>query len=140
MEKRIFLDKTAKPTEGLLKDALGKLYADYLKIVDLTYPCSKDWVFTKSGGWILKIFDKKKALLYLIPSKNEIKISLAIRENERDILREKNDLDESIQSQLETAKKYVEGYALQFYVTGKTDYAVFEKFIRRLIELRTSHR
>jgi len=33
---------------------------------------------------MIRLFDRKKALLYLIPLHNAFKISLAMRENERD--------------------------------------------------------
>lgn len=134
MEERLFTDKTIKPTEEAIKLGFGNVYSYYCKINDITVNYSKDWNIT-STGWILKVWDKKKALFYIIPLNNELKITMTIRENERNIFL--GDIEmECYYEILRSAKKYVEGYALQFFISNNIDYERFEALIRKLIEYR----
>jgi hypothetical protein len=41
---------------------------------------SQEWNFSKSSGWMLKVFDARKALFYFIPLKCGFKVSMDIRE------------------------------------------------------------
>ncbi len=136
MEERIFLDELNKPTDENIKNGLGNSYLYYIKLNDLTKKYLRDWNFSKSGGWMVKYYDKKKSLFYLVPLKNELKISLTIRENEKEIIMKEKSLDPGILTKVETAKKYVEGYAIQLIISTENDYLIFEKLIKKLIELR----
>jgi hypothetical protein len=136
MEERVFLDPSSKPTEQTLKSALGYLYPYYKKLMDVAGSFSQDWNFSKGSGWMLKVYDKKKALFYLIPLKNEFKISMAIREKERKTFLEDSEL-EMILNMLKSAKKYREGFALRFKVENDADYKTLELFIKKLITFRS---
>lgn len=135
MEERPFLDKAVEPTKEKLKQALEYSYDYYEGLIEIAGSFLKDWNFSKSSGWMLKVHDKKKALFYLIPLKNEFKISMAIRENERKAFLEDHEL-ETLHSIIKSAKKYREGYALQFNVKNDEDFKILELFIKKLIELR----
>jgi hypothetical protein len=95
----------------------------------------RDWNFSKASGWMLKVHDKKKALFYLIPLKNEFKISMAIRENERKSFLKDNEL-EVIHNMITSAKKYKEGYALRFDVKNNEDFKIIKLLIEKLIDIR----
>lgn len=136
MEERPFLDKNSKPTEQTLQPALGDAYGHYGKLMDTADSFSKDRNFSKSSGWMLKVHDKKKALFYLIPLKNEFKISMAIRENERNAFLENDEL-KLIHTVIKSAKKYREGYAIRFNIKNDTDFEMPELLIKKLIELRS---
>jgi len=136
MEEKIFLDKTNKPTDENIKTGFGKVYAYFSKINDLTKNYSKDWIFSKSSGWMLKYYDKTKALFYLIPLKNELKISLTLRESERETIMKEKSLDKSILTKIGTAKKYVEGYAIQLIISSENDFYNFKELMEIIIELR----
>ena len=84
MTERPFLDKSNKPTEQTIQATLGSTYIYYKKVVGLASSYLQEWTFTKSSGWMLKLYDRKKALFYLIPLKNGFKLSLTIRDEERD--------------------------------------------------------
>ena len=135
MEKRPFLDKNSKPTEQMLQSIFGETYTYYEDLMDITDSFSNDWNFSKSSGWMLKGHDKKKALFYLIPLKNEFKISMAIRENERKTFLEDIEL-KIIHDMLKSAKKYREGYALQFNIKDNGDFETVTLLIKKLIVLR----
>jgi len=135
MEEKIFMDKQQKPEEQTLKCALGDVFELYETLNVITQKYKKDWGFTKSGGWMLKVADSKKALFYLIPMKNEIKISMAIRESERDELL-KGETFSMYNEMLLSAKKYTEGYALQFLLNSQEDFKDFESLLRALMSMR----
>jgi hypothetical protein len=136
MEEKVFLEKKDKPTEKALVVSLGKAFGFYEKILAITSQFPREWVFTKSGGWMLKIHDKKKALLYLIPLKHQLKVSMTLRESERISLLADKELSE-LHDRLENAKKFVEGFALQFPIANSADYKLFETFISEVIILRS---
>ena len=135
MNERAFLDKSHKPTEQNIQTLLGSMFTYFKKIVGLANSYSQEWTFTKSSGWILKIYDRKKALLYLIPLKDGFKISLAIREDERKAFLSNDEL-EVMHDKIFSSKKYSEGYALQFDIANKKDFQPVELFIRNLIVIR----
>jgi Protein of unknown function (DUF3788) len=135
IDERPFMDKLIIPTEQDLRDALNGMYFNYQKIIEIAKSFSREWMFSKSGGWMLKIFDPKKTFLYLIPFKDGFKINLAIRENERENLLRDETLVE-INDQIRLAKKFVEGFALQFEIFNDDRYQIIESFITRLIVFR----
>lgn len=135
MNKRPFLDKANKPTEQSIQSTLGSMFNYFQKIIGLTNSYSQEWTFTKSSGWMLKIYDRKKALLYLIPLKEGFKISLTIREGERNAFLRDDEL-EGMHDKISSSKKYSEGFALQFDVANKNDFQPSELFITKLIAIR----
>lgn len=136
MEERVFMDKQTKPTEQTLRDAFGNIYEQYKRLEELTSAYKKEWTFTKSSGWMLKVFDAKKALFYIIPFKNEIKISMTVRESEKDKLLYEECLS-IYHERLQSAKKYIEGYALQFLISTEEDFVGVESLLNHLMSLRS---
>jgi len=135
MEERVFLNKSVKPTDRTIRSALAKAFPFYDELMKITGAFSKEWNYSKSSGWIQKISDSKKALFYVIPLKGSFKISLTVRENEKDKLLSCQDLLD-VYEQLETAKKYVEGYAMQFILKDKESYQKYLGLIKRIMEMR----
>jgi hypothetical protein len=135
MEERPFVDKEAEPTEEKLEHTLGSSYSYYNELMEVANSFLRDWNFSKASGWMLKVHDKKKALFYLIPLKNEFKISMAIRENERKSFLKDNEL-EVIHNMITSAKKYKEGYALRFDVKNNEDFKIIKLLIEKLIDIR----
>ena len=135
MKERPFLDESNKPTEQVMKAMLGSTYAYYSNIIDLVGIYSREWTFSKGSGWMLKIYDRRKALFYLIPYYDGFKISLAIRGNEREAF-----LDDSklglIHDKILLSKKFTEGFALQFEIENMSEFQTVELFIRKLIAMR----
>ena len=80
---------------------------------------------------MLKIHDGRKALVYLIPLNDAFRMSMAIREAERDELLADVDLA-ALHDKLASAKTYSEGFALQFDVDSEMDFGPVESFIGRL--------
>ena len=132
---RPFLDKSNEPTDRTLQAALGNMYAYYKKIIDLASSYLYEWVFTKSGGWMLKIYDRDKALLYLIPFKDRFKISLTIHPEERDAFLRDEELA-NMRRMISSSKKFAEGFALEFDTANSTELQWSDLFIRKLIAIR----
>lgn len=135
MEERPFMDKNAEPEDEKLKQAFGDSYSYYGELMEITDAFLKDWNFSKSSGWMLKVHDNKKALFYLIPLKGEFKINMAIRENEKNTFLEDNEL-EAIHDMIKSAKKYREGYALRFEVKTRENYKILSLLVKKLINFR----
>jgi hypothetical protein len=125
------------PSDESLITLFGTVYSSYLKLMEMTASFSHAWHFSKSSGWMLKVFERQKALLYLILLEGGFKLSMAVREDERQVLLQDAELA-SLHEQLSTAKKYAEGYALQFEIRSGTDFNQVEPFISKLICLRTN--
>jgi len=137
MELRPFLDENSKPTEDALKLELGSVYKHYQRLMIIADSFIMTWNYSKSSGWILKAHDKKKALFYIIPLKNEFIISTAIRENERKTFLKDNEL-KKIHNTIKSAKEYREGFALRFTVNDNTDFDIIESLIKKLTIIRIS--
>ena len=135
MEQRPFIEKSIKPTDQTIQAALRSTYIYYKNVVDLASSFSQEWTFSNSGGWMLKVYDRKKALFYLIPLNDSLKISLAIRENEREAFLRDDEL-KMLHAKISSSKKYIEGFALQFEIANKNEFQSLELFIRKLIAMR----
>jgi hypothetical protein len=133
--ERPFADATARPTAPALESVLGRAFGRYESLLGLAPAFAHEWNFSKTSGWMLKVHDGKKALFYLIPLEGGFKISMAIRESEREALMTDRDLT-PLDGILASAKKYPEGFGVQFEVDDKADFAVVEAFICKLIAAR----
>jgi hypothetical protein len=136
MNDRPFLDISNKPTEPAIKAALGSTYPCYKDVIGLAGSFSRDWTFTKSSGWMLKIFDAKKSLLYVIPLAGGFKLSMAIRETEREVFLQDDELVD-LRGIITSSKKFTEGFAIKFDIDGTNDFRPVELFIKKLITLRS---
>ncbi|MGE5373010.1 MAG: DUF3788 family protein [Solirubrobacterales bacterium] len=135
MMERVFLDKSCKPSPETIQSALGNTFALYERLAAVASPFTTDWTHTKTSGWMLKVHDNKKALFYVIPLRNAFKISMAIRDAEKDILLQDEEIN-ALHEMIRSARKYVEGHALQFQVANQPEYDLYERFIQKLIQIR----
>ncbi len=136
MEEKLFLEKSILPSDDQIRIGLGKIYQLFEKLKVLLSGFSFTWTFTKSSGWMLKYHDNKKALLYLIPMRNEFKVSLTLRENEKSTTLRERLLEDGMLTKIESAKKYVEGYAIQLMISKNIEYVELTKLINGLQEIR----
>jgi len=136
MNERPFTDKLIKPTDQILQAVLRSIYIYYKNVVDLASSFSQEWIFSKSSGWMLKVYDRKKALFYLIPLNDSFIISLAIRKDEQEAFLRDDEL-KLLHEKISSSKKYLEGFALQFEIANKNEFQSLELFIRKLMPLRT---
>ena len=132
---RPFIDPAHKPTDQDLQAGLGKTYVLFKEIHKITPAYNQEWNYSKNSGWMFKVFDRKKALFYVIPLESSFKISLTIRENERIRFLEDEGL-EAIHKKILASKKFSEGYAIAFEILDVEVFSIVELFLKKLIELR----
>ena len=135
MPENPFISKDHEPNDENLKKALSLTYGFYNELMEATREYSTKWSFYKNGGWILKVFDKKKALFYVVPNANEFQVSMTIREKEREAFLKDKEL-KFLANELKDAKKYPEGYGMQLIVSDKKSFSECMLFIGKLINSR----
>lgn len=135
MEERPFMDASIQPTDLSLQSCLGDAFAYYQVIRDQANQFTQTWNWTKSSGWMLKVFDRKKALFYLVPLQGAFRISLTLRENERAAFLQDGAFSDYSEPLL-SAQKFVEGFVVRFTISSREDSHHFQKFIQKLITLR----
>lgn len=133
-ETKIFLSTVPKPNKENLSVALGPSLVFYNQLLFSTVSYKNTWNHSKSSGWMLKISDGKKALCYVSPLTGCYRISLTLRPAERDLLLQDTTLT-SLKQEMETACKFVEGYALQFIVSNKKEHERFMNLLHALMLL-----
>ena len=84
---------------------------------------------------MLKVYDRKKALYYLIPLHKGLKINLTMREIERERFMQGDGLAD-LHDAITSARKFPEGFALQFDIATGEDFQSFELFVQKLIAER----
>ena len=135
MADRPFMDPSAEPAESALESVLSDAYPRYCRLLELADGCGRSWGYGRSGGWMLKVFDRQKALFYLIPLRGGFKVSLTVRETEHDQLLADDELA-ALHGALASAKKYPEGFAMAFEAGQAGNSPELEPFMRKLIALR----
>ena len=137
MNEPYFGQKEVVPDEPKIRKALGDLYPAYRELVDLTGPFSHEWkYYGKNYGWQLKVTHKGKALLYITPLKGSFRVGFAVRENEKELLLNSK-LSRKTKGELETARKYSEGYPIRVDVTARADMKNLQVIVQILQEART---
>ena len=91
------------------------------------------------SGWALKVGDRKKALLVATPLRGVLRVSLTVRESEREILLGEPGLAD-VREELLASRKYVEGFALRFDISDEAEGRRVEALLSRIITLRTRRR
>lgn len=134
-EIRPFKEKSPKPEPELLKKALGNCFPLYEALLEKTGTFSAEWNHSKTSGWMLKIADRKKALCYLIPLQDAFRVHLTVREAEKEILLKEKSLS-GLHEQLRGAKKYTEGFLVQFLVSDRPSAKKLMDFLKKLLETR----
>jgi hypothetical protein len=96
---------------------------------------SSVWTFSKGSGWLLKIQDRRKVLCYVIPHHGGFVVRGTVRETEREALSQIGEL-EPMRLDLESARKYPEGYLVQVDVFDADSADLLDRFINELMKLR----
>ncbi len=120
MAGSIFIDKSDVPNEQKLAKTIGKTIKVYQAIIE--YLTSEfddikpEWkYYGKNTGWILKVFHKKRNLLFLFPCKGYFKISFVFGAKALNEIA-KSDISDFIKTELNQAKQYAEGKGIQLTV------------------------
>lgn len=139
MDHSIFMDKTSMPTDEALKQALGSKFELWMTIreeVFLKYPDGKEeWNFPgKNYGWSFRIKDKKRAIIYFLPRKEEFRVAFVFGGKAFEAIK-KSEVSPKIVSELESAKVYAEGRGIRIPVPDRSAL----KDIFSLIDIKLAH-
>ena len=121
MALSIFDDKDKFPTESELKAALEGSYDCWKSIIDFVFQsyAKTEAVWSFSGvkyGWSLRLKEKKRAIVYLIPCDKFFKMGIVFGEKATADCR-KSDISKSVLAQIEAAPVYAEGRGIRFDLT-----------------------
>jgi len=128
----VFADKSAQPGDTQLEATLKNVYPCFVALREATAGLIHEWkYYNRKSGWIFKIREKKKAVLYLTPLENAFNIGMALRESERDTL-----IDSPVGGELDvdlaSLPKYPEGYGLRFTVRNENDLNMLLRILKIL--------
>jgi hypothetical protein len=117
----IFTDKNKLPVDNDLKESLGYTYQLWQLIKDYViskYPKAfEEWSCSKYG-WSLRIKDKKRAIIYLLPRDRFFKVAFVFGQKATDTIM-KSQIANSIKTVLDSAKVYAEGRGIRIDITDK---------------------
>ena len=123
MDTNIFTEKTEIPEQEKLAVALGSTYPLWqtiCKMVHEKYPAAlSEWNFPGvKYGWIYRIKDKKRAIIYLLPRQRYFMVAFVFGQKAFDKIMASS-ISENIKTELQSAKPYAEGRGIRLAVKNK---------------------
>ncbi len=130
----IFIEKLVKPDNKQLAYAIGKtqkILNKILEFLNTNYSeIRTEWKFYgQKYGWQMKIFYKKRNILFLIPYEGYFKIVMVFGDKAVAAIVE-SDVPESIVQELLNAKKYMEGRGIGIDVKEEKDFNIIKELIK----------
>ena len=125
MSVSIYDNKSVIPSEKMLAHDLADAKDHYEGICNFIITeygdLKPEWKFyNKKSGWILKLFCKKRNVLFVIPLEGYFKVAFTFGQKATDVVLN-SELPEKIKNDLQLAKKYAEGRTFQVDVKNKVD-------------------
>jgi hypothetical protein len=139
MEASIFTNKAEIPDDFMLSGALGDSFNIWMEIrsyVFQVYPkATEEWNLPgQKYGWIFRIRDKKRAIIYLLPRDKFFLVAFVFGEKATaEALKSEISLD--IKANIETAKVYAEGRDFRIEVRNEN----IVKDIKTLIDIKLKY-
>lgn len=139
METSIFMDLTKTPETADLEIPLGNTFPFWQEISDFVfakYPAAiENWhVAVKKYGWVFRIKDKKRAIIYLSPREGFFHVAMVFGQKATDQILN-SDISEEIKEELMNSKVYVEGRVLRLEIHD--NYLL--KDIKKLVEIKIAN-
>lgn len=133
MSASIYSEKLVEPNDKMLtfdlaetKPLLDKI-ADYIKSEYGDF--RPEWKFyNQKSGWILKMFTKKRNVLFVVPCDRFFRVAFTLGAKAVDLII-CSDLPDSIKEDLFKAKKYAEGRTIQIEVRTEDDLNIILQLI-----------
>jgi hypothetical protein len=134
MSASIFDNKLVMPDDKTMGAELGDTYRYYTSICDFIKnefgSLTPEWKFyNQKSGWTLKLFHKKRNILFIGPRRGFFLVAFIFGEKAVDKVLA-GDLPEKIKTELATAKKYAEGRGVRIEVRTNEDAALINKLIK----------
>ncbi len=125
MSSSIFSEKLVTPNDKMLSVELGetKVYYDEIcRFINDEYGDFRpEWkYYNPKSGWILKLFHKKRNVLFITPCKNFFRTAFVFGDRAVDAVLISN-LPNHLKQELASATKYAEGRGIRIEVRSKED-------------------
>lgn len=119
-----FEDKSIEPSDKALEVALGPVYRLFEEIfrhlVDTYEDIRPEWKhYGKKMGWQLKLFKGKRNLLFIVPFDKSFIVYFSFGDKAVQQVMESG-LPDEIKTELQNAKKYMEGRGINISITEDT--------------------
>ena len=134
-----FGDKSCEPQSSELRAVLGRSAARWDELIGQLEaafsPLALDWNFAGAKwGWILRLKQKKRTVLYLTPCKRHFIAGFALGQKAVDAARA-IPLDNSVLAVIDAAPKYPEGRGVRIEVRTKRD----AEYVKQLADVKMSN-
>lgn len=125
MSASIYTEKLVEPDDKMLTYDLAETKSHLDKIagfIESEYGDFKpEWKFyNQKSGWILKMFSKKRNVLFIVPCDKYFRVAFTFGDKASDLIFNSK-LPDSIKKDLFEAKKYAEGRTIQIEVKTEND-------------------
>lgn len=131
----IFNEKLVVPDDKQLAYAIGKtqkILDKILEFLNTNYSeIRTEWKFYgRKYGWQMKIFHKKRNILFLIPYEGYFKIVMVFGDRAVNTMVEENKVTASIIQELLNAKKYMEGRGIGINIKEEKDFNIIMELVK----------
>lgn len=126
-------DKTVEPVSSEVARVLGPsegLWYDLVARMETSYgPLTEAWSFSGARyGWSLRIKQKKRTILYLIPQTDTFLVGLVLGDRALSLLT-RSDLSQEVLDIIDAAPRYGEGTGFRIPVAAAADCTEIETVI-----------
>jgi hypothetical protein len=123
MSASIYTEKLIEPDDKMLSYDLAetKSYLDKIaEFMESEYGNFKpEWkYYNKKSGWILKMFTKKRNVIFVVPCEKHFRVAFTFGDKTSDLIFN-SELPDFIKKELLEAKKYAEGRTIQIEVKSE---------------------
>lgn len=139
MADNFFTDKTIKPSDELLSQALGTTYKYWDEIRTTLRKeygeLIEEWkYYGQKYGWSLKFLLKKRNLFFFTAYDKYFSLGFVFGDKVVSVI-EKSDMPKNIIDDLKSAKKYAEGRGLRLEIKKRVDIT----HIKKLVEIKINN-
>lgn len=125
MSASIYTEKLVEPDDKMLTYDLAETRSYFDKIAEFIESeygdFTPEWKFyNQKSGWILKMFSKKRNVLFIVPCNKYFRVAFTFGDKASDLIFNSK-LPDFIKKDLFEAKKYAEGRTIQIEVKIAND-------------------
>ena len=135
MEKLVFIEKSIMPNDDLIIAVMKNSYSLYVEIFYYLKTKSSnihtEWkYYGKKNGWLLKHFDDKRNIFFLVIFEEFFKVSFTFGDKVVSEILGSDNVSNSVKKCFENSKKYIEGTTILYEVKSKSDVDNVNQLIR----------
>jgi len=139
METSIFMDLSKSPKTADLEIHLGNTYPIWIEIRDFVfekYPAAvEEWhISVKKYGWIFRIKDKKRAIIYLLPRDGFFHVTMVFGQKATDQILA-SDISADTKDELMKSRVYMEGRVIRLDIIDSS----LINDIKKLVEIKIAN-